>query len=86
MKTKGYRIGDTIYCWVSCRIGSTWTKVYLGTITPTKRGYVYLKGNNSYIDCSSTFFKNSSISNAKYMIVKENNTYHIVDVLTDLYN
>ena len=86
MKNKGYRIGTTIYCWVSCRIGNNWTKVYLGTITPRRRGVVYLKDGTNYIDCSSTFFKDSSVSNAKYLIVKENNTYHIVDVLTDLYN
>ena len=87
MKSKGYRIGTTIYCWVSCKIGSTWTKTYLGTITPTRRGAVYYKDSSgSYHDCTSTFFKNSTYSNAKYIIVKENNNYHLVDVLTDLYN
>ena len=87
MKDKGYRIGDTIYCWVACRIGSTWTKTYLGTITPQKRGYIYFKDGSNYRDCTSTFYKNNSISNAKYVLIKDSSgTIRIVDVLTDLYN
>ena len=90
MKSKGYRIGDTIYCWVSCKIGNTWTKTYLGTITPQRRGGVFYKNGNNYKDCTSMFIKNTALSggkkNIKYVLYKNGNTYSLIDVLTDLYN